>query len=409
MVDVRAVVGGGYDAFWAFRGRYRVVKGGRASKKSKTTALNFIVRMMRYPDANLLVVRKVFRTLKDSCYAELKWAIGRLGVSAFWDCRESPLELVYRPTGQKILFRGLDDAMKITSITVNVGQLCWLWVEEAYELGCEADFNLLDESIRGHVEPPLFKQVTLTFNPWHARHWLKARFFDPPPSADLLALTTTYADNEFLDAADKRLFDDMKTRDPARWRVAACGEWGAAEGLVFHNLRLQSLDDALVNGLERRLHGLDWGYFPDPTAYVGCHYDASRRVLTVFDEWVQTRASAREVYDALTTRGVLHDEPLICDNSDRRSIADLRELGLYGALAASKGPGSLRYSMQWLQGLAAIVIDPLRTPKTAAEMSQYEYQKDAEGGYEPGYPDRDNHCIDAVRYACNGVWRNGMA
>ena len=203
-VNLPEVVGKGYGSFWNFKGRYRVVKGSRASKKSKTTALNCIARIMEYPQANLLCVRKTYRTLKDSCFTELKWAIHRLGVDAWWDAKESPLEMTYKPTGQKILFRGLDDPLKVTSITVEVGVLCWLWIEEAYEIGSEADFDTLDESIRGEVPPGLFKQITLTFNPWNERHWLKRRFFDAAQDSDILAMTTNYTCNEWLDAADKR-------------------------------------------------------------------------------------------------------------------------------------------------------------------------------------------------------------
>ncbi len=174
-VNISEVVGKGYKDFWNFKGRYRVVKGSRASKKSKTTALWYIVNMMKYRGANLLVVRKTFRTLKDSCFTELKWAINRLGVSEFWGVKESPLQIEYLPTGQKIYFRGLDDPLKVTSITVDVGSLCWLWIEEAYEISSENDFNILDESIRGSLEVgfgnnSLFKQITLTFNPWNEHH-----------------------------------------------------------------------------------------------------------------------------------------------------------------------------------------------------------------------------------------------
>ena len=133
-INLPDVVGKGYGTFWRFQGRYRVVKGSRASKKSKTTALWFIVNMMKYPQANTLVVRKTFRTLKDSCFTELKWAVHRLKVDSWWDFKESPLEATYKPTGQKIYFRGLDDPLKVTSITVDVGALCWAWLEEAYEV-----------------------------------------------------------------------------------------------------------------------------------------------------------------------------------------------------------------------------------------------------------------------------------
>ena len=202
-ISLSKVVGKGYNQFWHFKGRYRVVKGSRASKKSKTSALWYITNMMKYPEANLLVVRKVFRTLKDSCFTELKWAIHRLGVDANWDVKESPLEMTYLPTGQKIYFRGLDDPLKVTSITVEVGVLCWLWIEEAYEITAESDFDMLDESIRGAAPQGLFKQATLTFNPWNEHHWLKAKFFDKE-DPEVLALTTNYLCNEFLDEQDRR-------------------------------------------------------------------------------------------------------------------------------------------------------------------------------------------------------------
>ena len=165
--------------------------------------------MMQYSEANLLVLRRTFRTLKDSCFTELKWAINRLGVSDFWQCKESPLEIEYKPTGQKIYFRGLDDPLKVTSITVDVGFLCWAWLEEAYELEDEKSFNRIDESIRGEVPQGYFKQFTITFNPWSASHWLKARFFDSP-NDDVLAKTTNYLCNEFLDEADKKLFEVLE-------------------------------------------------------------------------------------------------------------------------------------------------------------------------------------------------------
>lgn len=164
-ISLKEVVGGSYKEFWRCKKPYRIVKGSRGSKKSKTAALNFIVRLMQYPAANLLVVRKTYATLRDSCYAELKWAINRLGVSHLWKSTQSPLEITYIPTGQKILFRGMDDPLKITSITVDTGCLCFVWIEEAYEITDEDAFNKLEMSIRGEVPEGLFKQFTMTFNP----------------------------------------------------------------------------------------------------------------------------------------------------------------------------------------------------------------------------------------------------
>ena len=164
-ISIKQLVGGGYDEFWKFKGRYRVCKGSRASKKSKTTALNTIVRTMAYPLANTLVIRKFFSTLRDSFYKELKWAVATLGVEQYWKFTENPLEATYIPTGQKILFRGLDSGIKVTSITVDKGYLCWTVFEEAYEIDKEEDFDIIDESIRGQLPPGYFHQHTIIFNP----------------------------------------------------------------------------------------------------------------------------------------------------------------------------------------------------------------------------------------------------
>lgn len=217
-------VGGGYDDFWRFKGRYRVCKGSRASKKSKTTALWYAIWLNKkgYENANLIVFRKTYRTIKDSCFTDLQWALERIGKIHEWNITLSPLEMTRKETGQKILFRGLDDTLKVTSITVKKGCLCWAWLEEAYEVMKEDDFNVLDESIRGECPKPLFKQWTITFNPWNEHHWLKKRFFDDPDE-ETLAMTTNYMCNEWLDAADIKVFEDMRKRNPRRYAVAGLG------------------------------------------------------------------------------------------------------------------------------------------------------------------------------------------
>lgn len=229
--SVQEIIGKGYGAFWKCKKRYRVVKGSRASKKSTTTAINIIVRMMSMPLANTLVVRKTASTLKDSCYAQLKWAINRLGVTEYWKARVSPLELEYKPTGQKIIFRGCDDPLKIASVTVEKGHICFLWVEEAFEV-TEEEFDRIDESLRGQLPEGYYIQCTLSLNPWDSSCWIKGRFFDMP-NEDTLAMTTTYKQNEWLSKADKKLFEEMKKRDPQRYATAGLGEWGIASGRYF--------------------------------------------------------------------------------------------------------------------------------------------------------------------------------
>lgn len=255
-VDLPKLIGKGYGEFWRFQGRYRVCKGSRASKKSKTTALNLIYRMMRYPLANTLVIRRTFNTLRDSCWSDLQWAARRLRVSHLWSFTSSPLAAVYQPTGQQVFFRGLDDPQKLASISCSVGYLCWCWVEEAYELESESDFDMIDDTIRGELPKGYFKQITLTFNPWSPSSWLKARFFDVPPNEELLAMTTTYRCNEWLDEADKRRFEEMKRRNPKRFRVAGDGDWGIEAGQFF-----EEFTDVPEHYLDRR-----WTHVIEPFA-----------------------------------------------------------------------------------------------------------------------------------------------
>ena len=353
------VVGAGYGQFWRFQGRYRVTKGSRASKKSKTTALNIIYRMMeeRYAAANTLVVRKVFRTLKDSCFTELKWAINRLGAAEAWVIKESPLEMTYRPTGQKIYFRGLDDPLKVTSITVEKGVLCWCWIEEAYEITSEEDFNMLDESIRGEVPAGLFKQFTLTFNPWNERHWLKGRFFDGTENdPDVLAITTNYKCNEWLDAADLKVFETMKQHNHRRYAVAGLGGWGVVDGLVYENWREEAfnLDAVLAQGTVKSAFGLDFGYTNDPSALFAAMVDLDARKIYVFDEMYEKGLSNARIAENITGMGFAK-ERITADSAEPKSIDEIRSLGIHRIRPAKKGKDSIMNGIQFIQGFEIII------------------------------------------------------
>lgn len=405
------MVGKGYGSFWRFRGRYRVVKGSRASKKSKTTALWIIYHMMKYKDSNTLVVRKVFRTLKDSCYSDLKWAIHRLNVDHLWNCKESPLELTYAPTGQKILFRGLDDPLKVTSITVDAGALCWMWIEEAYEVMSEDDFDMLDESIRGECPPHLWKQITLTFNPWNERHWLKRRFFDAP-DPDVLALTTTYMCNEWLDQKDLALFEKMKANNPRRYAVAGLGGWGVVDGLVYENWREQpfeliskneymTLDEASKQSKNWVFRedvvtrcGLDFGYTNDPTASPIMFLDIKNGRLYIWDELYETGLSNRKIYERLCSMGY-GKELYTADSAEPKSIDELRYLGMR-VKGAKKGRDSISNGTQWIQNLQ-IIVHP-RCVNFLTEISNYSWDKDKFGKKLNTPIDSFNHLMDAMRY-----------
>lgn len=400
-ISLQEVVGGGYGDFWRFRGRYRVVKGSRASKKSSTTALWYIINMMKYSDANTLVIRKTFRTLKDSCFTQLKWAIHRLKVDAYWEVKESPLEMTYIPTGQKIYFRGLDDPLKVTSITVSKGILSWLWIEEAYEIGSEADFDMLDESIRGGVPEgsKLFKQITLTFNPWDEHHWLKGRFFDRT-SPDIFALTTNYTCNEFLDEADRRVFETMRDQNPRRYRVAGLGEWGVVDGLIYENWEEKAFDLDEVRSLTSvsSKFGLDFGYTNDPTALFCGLIDTTAKTLWVFDELYERGMSNETIAQRITDMGYAK-ESIRADSAEPKSIDRLRDLGIRHIRKARKGKDSIVNGIDFLQDFH-IIIHP-RCVNFLTEMSNYTWDTDTRTGRKLNRPIDDfNHLMDAMRYAC---------
>lgn len=396
-ISLPKVVGKGYGTFWRFKGRYRVVKGSRASKKSKTTALWFITNIMKYPEANALVIRKTFRTLKDSCFAELKWAVHRLNVDAWWEFKESPLEATYKPTGQKIYFRGLDDPLKVTSITVDVGVLCWAWLEEAYEVTKEDDFNILDESIRGEVPEGLFKQWTITFNPWNEHHFLKKRFFDAPPDPDILAMTTNYLCNEWLDEADKKMFEDMKKRNPRRYRVAGLGEWGIVDGLVYENWKEEAFN---TDEIRKRpgvvsAFGLDYGYTNDPSAFFCGLLDEENKQLYVFDEIYEKGLSNKRIYERITEEGYAK-ERITADSAEPKSNDELKGYGLR-VHGAAKGKDSIKNGIQWIQDLE-IIIHP-RCVNFLTEISNYTWAEDKFGNKLNEPIDDFNHLMDAMRYA----------
>lgn len=390
------VVGKGYKTFWNFKGRYRVVKGSRASKKSKTAALFYIKKLMEYPEANLLVIRKTYRTLKDSCFTELKWAIKRLGVEQWWDVKESPLEITYRPTGQRIYFRGLDDPLKVTSITVDVGYLCWMWIEEAYEIMSEADFDTLDESIRGEVPDGLFKQITLTFNPWNEHHWIKKRFFDCEPDPDILAMTTNYMCNEWLDEADLKVFETMKKNNPRRFAVAGLGGWGIVDGLVYENWKEEEFSlREIQNKYDLKSgFGLDFGYTNDPSAAFIGFVDVDNRKIYVWNEMYQKGLSNRKIFDNLSQMGYSKDR-FTGDSAEPKSIDELKGYGMR-ITGATKGKDSIINGIQWIQD-CEIIIHP-RCVNFLTEISNYTWDKDKFGNKLNRPIDDFNHLMDAMRY-----------
>lgn len=396
VVNIADIVGKGYGEFWRFKGRYKVVKGSRASKKSSTQSLRVIYEIVSNPVINWLVVRKTERTLRDSCFAQLKWAMRRLHVEKYFRCSVSPLEITYIPTGQKILFRGLDDPLKVTSITVDSGCLCRLWIEEAYEITKEDDFNRLDESIRGQLPEGMYHQVVLTFNPWSDRHWLKKRFFDTP-NPNVLAMTTNYRCNEFLSQSDLLLFEEMK-KNPRRYAVAGEGDWGVVDGLVYEHWKEQVFDTSEITrrATVKSAFGLDFGYTNDPSAFICLLVDETAREIYVFDEMYQKGMSNDDIGEELVRRGY-SKERIRADSAEPKSIAYLRKKYLRRIRAAKKGPDSIMAGVTLIQDYT-IIIHP-SCVNFITEISNYTWATDKFDNKINKPVDDFNHLMDAMRYA----------
>lgn len=403
-INIAKKIGRGYKEFWNYKGRYRVVKGSRGSKKSTTISFWIPYNMMKYPLANTLVVRRVFNTHKDSTYTQLKWAINKLGVSHLWKFSKSPLEITYIPTGQKILFRGLDDPMSITSITVEHGHLCWCWFEEAFQVMNEDDFNKIDMSIRGELPKGYFKQITLSFNPWSEKHWLKKRFFDVVDD-DIMAITTNYKCNEFLGNDDIKIFEKMKVTNPRRYKIEGLGEWGIAEGLIYENFEEREFD---VNEIKKRkgiksAFGLDFGYTADPTAFIASLVDMNNKEIFIFDEHYQKAMSNKMIADAIKYKGY-SKEFITADSAEPKSIDDLRRMGLHKVKAAKKGKDSILNGIQFIQDFK-IYVHP-KCENTIIELSNYVWDN-KDGAIINKPVDDYNHLMDALRYSLEDLKLGG--
>ena len=397
-INLKDKIGRGYATFWNFKGRYRVCKGGRGSKKSTTTAMWIIYNMMKMPLANTLVVRQTFNTHLDSTWVQLKWATQQLGVAHLWTFSKSPLKATYNPTGQVILFRGLDDPMSITSITVPIGYLCWCWFEEAYQVKSEDAFDKVDMSIRGELPEGYFKQITLTFNPWSDRHWLKRRFFDEPNDEDKLAITTNYLCNEWLGEDDIKLFNHIQTKFPKRYKVEGLGDWGIIDGLVFDNWKIEEFDHTKIKG--ELLVGLDFGYVNDPTALICSILDEQNKKLYIFDEHCQKGMLNDAIAQMITNKGY-SKSTIIADSAEQKSIEEIKRKGIYRIKPAVKGGGSIVQGIQQLLQYD-IIVHPC-CEETIKELENYAWDVDKEGTGINKPIDAYNHCIDALRYSLQCV------
>lgn len=399
-VSLSKTLGKGYNRFFHSRNFYRAVKGSRGSKKSKSTALCYIHDILKYPWANLLVIRRFSNTNKQSTYTDFKWAANRLQVSHLFKFNESLPEITVKATGQKILFRGLDDELKITSITVDVGILCWAWFEEAYQIESQSKFDTVVESIRGMYDAPdFYKQITVTFNPWSEHSWLKGAFFDEKTSyKDVFSDTTTFKDNEWLDDQDRNRYLDLYRTNPRRAVVVCDGDWGIAEGLVFDGCyEVRDFDiEAKKHEIGLTIHGMDFGFTNDPTTLPSAIFDEKNQELWIYDELYKKGLLINDLIKEVEKRE-LTKAVIRADSASPQMIAELKNRGVNRITGAVKGKDSVEHGIIFMQGLK-IYIHP-SCVKTLEEFNTYVYQQDKTGKWLNKPVDANNHIIDALRYA----------
>ena len=378
--------------------------GGRGSLKSSTVSILVPLLLMQKDNRNChaLVLRKVANTIRDSVYAQYIWAIGELGVAAYWEAKVSPMELIYKPTGQKIMFRGADDPMKIKSIKVPFGYIAITHFEEKDQFAGRAEIRtILQSTMRGGERYWNFESYNppISRDNWANKDSLEER-------ADRLCHSSTYleAPREWLGEQFITEAEHLKATDERAYQHEYLGIPVGTGGNVFENLELREITDEEIGSFDRVYNGVDWGYFPDPWAFNRSYFDAARRTLYIFDELTAVKKRNEETATLISDRGLTRSDLITADGAEPKSVADYQKYGLR-CISAQKGPGSIERSMQWLQRLAAIVIDPKRCPDTANEFIGYEYERSRDGEIVSGYPDKNNHHIDAVRYSTESIWR----
>lgn len=377
-----------------------VFKGGRGSTKSTTVGMTIVELMKNNHDIHAVVCRKVGNTIKDSVYNKIKWAIGKQEFTEEFDSKLSPMEITLKSTGQKIYFRGADDPEKIKSINPEFGYIGILWFEELDQFAGPEEIRKIEQSaIRGGDIAWIFKSFNppKTMNNWANKYILEPKENRIVHSSTYLDVPKGWLGQPFIDEAEH-----LKEVNPNAYEHEYMGIANGNGGNVFEYLEIRNITDEEISRMDKIFQGCDWGFFPDPYAFIRLYYNHNTEKIYLIDEIYENKWSNRKSADEILKRKY-DDYTITCDSAEPKSINDYRDFGL-PARGAIKGPGSVEYSMKWLQ-TRTIVIDPKRTPNAYKEFSEYEYERDKDGNVISGYPDENNHLIDACRYATESLWR----
>lgn len=406
-----------FQSFWVASNSNRylrhVLKGGRGSAKSTHIALKVIKDMMKYP-VTTLCVRKVARTLEESVFEQLKEAIDILGVSSYWRIMKSPLQLIYLPRGNKIIFRGADDPLKIKSIKMAKFPIAFMWIEELAEFKTEEEVSTIENSVlRAELPDGLFYAFYYSYNPPKRKQsWVNKKY---DTKIDLPGNTyvhhSTYLDNPHISKAFKDEAEEVKCKGKLdsdgislKYKWEYLGRAIGSGVVPFDNLTFRRITDDEIKAFDNIRQGIDWGYGVDPFSFGRWHYDKTRRKLYAIAELYGVKISNREAAEWIKRQGY-HTDMIIADSAEPKSVNEMKTYDIR-IKSARKGPGSVEYGEKWLDDLEEIIIDPQRTPHTAKEFEDIDYQVDADGNPKAKLEDKNNHSIDQCRYACEDDMRN---
>lgn len=371
------------------------LKGGRGSTKSSFVSEELITGIMRNSEANAVVIRKVGLYLKDSVYEQLLWAISKLGVERYWQEKLSPLELVYVPTGQRIIFRGADKPKKLKSTKVRSGYIRYAWYEETDEFNGIEEIRTINQSLlRGGATYTVF----YTFNPPKSqRNWINSEVLVPRSDkivhhSDYRSVPAEWLGEQFLIEAKH-----LEQTKPEQYRHEYLGEVTGTGAEVFTNITIRPITDEEIKSFDHIKRGIDWGYGADPFVYITAHFDSKRNRLFIFYEFFRCAAKYDVIANAIRKENT-QNGTIIAESAEPRSNDELRDRG-FRIRTAVKGPGSVEHGITWLQNLEEIVIDGTRCPNAAREFNEYELDRDSSGELKADFPDKNNHTIDAIRYA----------
>lgn len=398
--------------------------GGRGSAKSSFCALEVVQGIMDDQEANGIVFRRYAATMRESTFSQIAWAIETLGAGDLWKGNVSPMQFTYIPTGQQIQFRGVDDSAKIKSIKPRHGYFKYCWFEEFSEFdGPNMIRSVLQSVMRGGAD----FRILCSFNPPISKAAWSNKYIQMPNDkalvfhSDYTMIPPEWLGEGFIAEAQR-----LEQVNHDAYLHEYMGIPTITAGLVFPNVQARTIPEEEIQNMQYFYAGIDWGFASDPLAFIRASYDSRTQTVYILDEIVKRGCSNQQAVELITAKGFnlapgsaerYHspffpnydpgpaDQLIICDSAEPKSVQDVNRLGLR-AIACKKYPGSVNYGIRWLQS-KTIVIDQQRTPCAFQEFTEYEYIRTKDGEILADVPDKNNHCIDSLRYALDQIINNG--